>query len=232
MYDHTLLLGTLSDFTERLLRPDADAVPEELMSGLVDVLGLVGCGVALSQGRELRFAAGVPTRVEELERVQIDGQAGPGTDAFLTGAIVAVADLSERREHWPAYCAAAEKLGLTSVAAIPMGLGGTRIGAVNLYAEGRRDWLAEELAAARVMTDLATGSLINASKLREQEQLNEQLLRTLESRSIIEQAKGAVAATHDLDVDQAFHLIRSHARSHNVSVRSVAEAIVKLKLTI
>ena len=130
------------------------------------------------------------------------------------------------------YCAAAEELGLTSVAGIPMRLSGAAVGAVNLYADGPREWHDNDLAAAQVMADMATNYLINASKLRQQEQLNEQLRRALDSQSIIEQAKGSIAATHGIDVDTAFERIRRHARSHNVTVRAVADAIVNLGLTI
>jgi len=81
------------------------------------------------------------------------------------------------------------------------------------------------------MSDMATNYLVNASKLRQQEQLNEQLQRALDSRAIIEQAKGMVASDNTT-VDQAFRRIRTHARNHNVAIASVAEAVVKLGLKI
>ena len=83
-----------------------------------------------------------------------------------------------------------------------------------------------------VMADMATIYLINASQLRQQDQLNEQLQLALDSKAIIEQAKGIVANEHDTTVDHAFNHIRAHARNHNVSVRSVAEAIVGLGMRI
>ncbi len=83
-----------------------------------------------------------------------------------------------------------------------------------------------------VVSDMATNYLVNASKLRQQEQLNEQLQHALDSRAIIEQAKGMVASENDTTVEQAFRRIRTHARNHNVAIGSVAEAIVKLGLKI
>jgi AmiR/NasT family two-component response regulator len=73
---------------------------------------------------------------------------------------------------------------------------------------------------------------VNASKLHQQEQLNEQLQHALDAKAIIEQAKGIVANGRDITVDQAFERIRSHARNQNVTVRSVAEAIVSLGMKI
>ena len=93
-------------------------------------------------------------------------------------------------------------------------------------------WPEDDIAAAVVMADMATSYLINASQMRQQDQLNEQLQGALESRAIIEQAKGIVAHGHDTTVDEAFKRIRTHARAHNVTVRSVAEAIVRLGMQI
>lgn len=233
MYDHSLFLRTVSDFTRTLLTPyDVDTVLKDLMSRLVEMLDLAGIGVALAKDGKLEFAAAVPECLSPLEHVQIQHQLGPSIDAFHSGAVVAVTDLSSQRDRWPDYCATACHQGLRSVAGIPMQLSGSSVGALDLYARDIRHWSEEDLAAAIVMADMATGYLINASKRRQQEQLTEQLQRALESKVIIEQAKGVIANAHNTTVDQAFDLIRQHARSHNVTVRAVAEAIVNLGLTV
>jgi len=74
--------------------------------------------------------------------------------------------------------------------------------------------------------------VINASKIRQQQQLSEQLQEALESRVVIEQAKGITAQQHAVTVDQAYHLMRGHARSNNASLRAVAEAIVAVGLQV
>jgi len=74
--------------------------------------------------------------------------------------------------------------------------------------------------------------VVNASKLRQQEQLSEQLQHALESRVVIEQAKGITAQQNSVTVDQAYRLMRGHARSNNASLRTVAEAIVAVGLTV
>lgn len=233
MYDHRVFMHTVSEFTARLLTPyDVDTVLEDLMSRLVATLGLDGSGVALADEGRLRFATAVPDRMGVLEHIQVEAGRGPCTEAFETGQVVTVTDLRTEGHRWPEYCAEATRLGVTAVAGIPMQLAGVAIGAINLYGSGPRAWQAEDLMAARVMADMATSYLINASKLRQQEQLNEQLQHALHARSIIEQAKGSIAATQGIDVEAAFERIRTHARSHNVTVREVAEAIVTLGLTI
>lgn len=233
MYDHTLFLRTLSEFSSRLLGPyDVDTVLRELMERVTDVLDLDGSGVALARDGHLEFTTAVSNRLAELEKIQIQHQAGPCVGAYQSGEVVAITDLDAERGRWPEYCVAAERLGLASVVGIPMRLSGTAIGALNLYDTRARSWPDEEIAAATVMADMATNYLVNASKLRQKEQLNEQLKGALDSRAIIEQAKGIVANEHDTTVEQAFKLIRKHARNHNVAVGSVADAIVRLGLKI
>jgi len=83
-----------------------------------------------------------------------------------------------------------------------------------------------------VLADVATSYVINASKIRQQQQLSEQLQHALESRVVIEQAKGITAQQNAVSVDQAYHLMRGHARSNNASIRAVAEAIVAVGLQV
>ena len=202
------------------------------MERLCEVLGLDGGGVALAQNGRLEFTTAVPERLAELERAQIEHQAGPCMDSYRSGTVVAVPDLETQRDRWPEYCAVAERLGLSSVAGIPMMLSGNAFGAVNLYGAGARSWPKEDIAAAVVMADMATNYLVNASKLRQQEQLNEQLQKALDSKSHHRASQGHRRQRTGHNGRPAFSLIRTHARNHNVSIRSVAEAIVRLGLRI
>jgi AmiR/NasT family two-component response regulator len=88
------------------------------------------------------------------------------------------------------------------------------------------------MAVAGVLAAVATSYVVNVSKLRQQEQLSEQLQQALESRVIIEQAKGITAEQNSVTVDQAYQRIRRHARNNNASLRVVAEAIVAVGLQV
>jgi len=79
---------------------------------------------------------------------------------------------------------------------------------------------------------VATSYVLNASKLHDQEQLSEQLQGALESRIVIEQAKGITAQQKSVTVDHAYQLMRGHARNNNASLRVVAEAIVGVGLRV
>ena len=106
------------------------------------------------------------------------------------------------------------------------------IGTRNLYSAGPREWSGEDIAVAGVLADAATSYVVNASMLQQQEQLSEQLQHALESRVVIEQAKGITAFKNAVTVDQAYRLIRRHARDNNASLRMVAEAIVAVGLQV
>jgi len=231
VYDHALFLRTVSRFSGQLLEPyDVDAVLGDLMRDCTGVFGLAGAGLALAEGGALRRTVGYPDHISALEKAQQEHQQGPCVEAFRSGEIVVLGDLSTYAGKWPAYCRAAEDLGLTSVVGVPLKLSGNLVGAVNLYSAHARSWPAEDLAAAQVLVDMATAYLVNASKLHQHELLSEQLQQALDSRTVIEQAKGVVAESNGVSVDRAFELIRRHARTHHVTVRAVSEAIVDLGL--
>jgi hypothetical protein len=79
---------------------------------------------------------------------------------------------------------------------------------------------------AVVLADVATSYVLSASKLHDQEQLSQQLQKALESRVVIEQAKGITAQRRSVSVDHAYQLMRGHARSNHASLRTLTKAIV------
>ena len=232
MYDHSFYLRSVSELGGRLIAPyDLDAVLTDLAARLVEVFGLAGAGLVLAEADGPSSAVGFPAGVAALERLQNSLQTGPCVEALRTGDVQTIHDLDVYADRWPEYCEAARRDGLTSAVAIPLRLGDHAIGAVGLYA-GRREWVAEDLEAAVVLADIVTAFLVGATRLRQQEQLTEQLQGALDSRTVIEQAKGVIAARSDITVTEAFERIRRHARTHHVTVRAVSDAIVNLGLRI
>jgi len=233
VYDQSLFLQTLSRFARVLpAQYDLELALVELTESVAAVLGLVGSGVTMAEDGRLRFVTAVSQASGELERIQEERQAGPCQDAYDTGEVVWVPDVRVETTRWPEFAAAATRLGVAGVAGIPMRLSSQIIGALNLYSSMPREWSEEDLAAATVLADVATSYVINASKMRQQQQLSEQLQQALESRVVIEQAKGITAQQHAVSVDEAFALIRRHARRNNASIRAVAGAIVAVGLQV
>ena len=233
MYDQSLFLHTLSRFAVVLpARYDLETALSELTESVTAVLGLSGSGVTMAEDGRLRFVPAVSQASGELERNQEDKQAGPCRDAYDTGEVVRVSDVRQESARWPEFSAAASRLSVAGVAGIPMRLADEIIGALNLYSPEPREWADEDIAVAGVLADVATSYVVNASKLRQQEQLSEQLQKALESRIIIEQAKGITATQHSVTIDQAYQRMRRHARNNNASLRVVAEAIVAVGLQV
>jgi len=233
LYDQPLFLQTLSRFAVVLpARYDLEAALSELTESVTAVLGLSGGGVTMAEEGRLRFVTAVSQASGELERSQEQHQAGPCRDAFETGEVVRVTDVRKESARWPQFSAAATRLGVAGVAGIPMRLADQIIGALNLYSPEPREWTDGDIAVASVLADVATSYVVNASKLRQQEQLSEQLQEALVSRVVIEQAKGITAYKNAISVDQAYQRMRGHARSNNASLRTVAEAIVSVGLQV
>jgi GAF domain-containing protein len=226
-----LLVGALSDFARTLVRRfDISDVLYELTTRVTTVLELTSAGVSLVLDGRLRFVTALDETTASLERVQEEEQAGPCIEAYRSGEPVLVSKLKEVDDRWPAFARQARKIGFEAVAGIPMRLDGESLGAVDLYHTDARDWSSDDVRVARVLADMATSYVVNASELERQQRTAEQLQLALESRVIIEQAKGILAAERRVSVDQAFELLRRHARSHNADLRTTAEAVVHLGL--
>jgi GAF domain-containing protein len=235
MYDQSLLLQTLSRFAGILpARYDLQEALSELTESVTAVLGLCGSWVTMADDGRLRFVTAVSQASAELERdhAQLHPFPCPCRDAHSTGEVVRVTDVRQESARWPEFSASATRLSIAGVAAIPMRLADQIIGALNLYSPEPREWSDEDIAVAIVLADVATSYVVNASKLRQQEQLSEQLQEALESRVVIEQAKGMTSQQNSVTIDQAYQLMRSHARKNNASLRAVAEAIVAVGLRV
>jgi len=224
-------MQTLSQFAATLVKDfSVSDVLHDLAERATAVVGADSAGVCLQHDSHLRFATALDERCSRLERVQENEQAGPCVDALQAGKVVAVADLGAATTGWGAYGIAAREAGIAAIAGIPMRLDGQKIGTLNLYSNTPREWSEEDLDAARVLADIASSYVINSSKLAQQRRLSEQLREALDSRVVIEQAKGVLAAERRISMDDAFELLRRHARNYRTSLRSVAEAVVNLGL--
>jgi len=227
------LLALLSEFATALPGTyDVESVLAELMQSVAALLELTGSGVTLAEGQRMRYVMALNNASGHLERVQEEHQAGPCREAVRTGKPVFVRDVAENAGAWPDYAAAAHGLGIVAVAGVPMRLGDSTIGALDLHASRPRDWSEEDMHVASVLANMATGYIVNASKLQQQEQLTAQLQTALDSRIVIEQAKGITARDRGVSVDRAFEHIRAHARGHNAPLRRVPDAIVTMGLRV
>ena len=226
------LAESLVEFARTLTgKFDISDVLNDLSSRVTSVLDIAGAGVSLFSGTEVSYATASSEQSAIVERVQGDRQSGPCVEAILTSEDLLIEDITEESQRWPEYVAAADTAGIAAVAALPM-RNTIRIGALSLYDTRVRQWTPAEVVTARVFADMATGYVLSASELERERRTVEQLQQALDSRVIIEQAKGIVANEYGISVDAAFVRIRTYARSHNASLRSIAHAVVALGLRV
>jgi GAF domain-containing protein len=156
---------------------------------------------------------------------ELQSHEGPCLDCFRTGLPVVNDDLTVDG-RWPVFAAEALAAGFRSVYALPMRLRGSVIGALNLFHVEPGRMRAEDIDAAQALTDVATIAVLQHRATLEAQVLNEQLHSALNSRIVIEQAKGMVAEAAGLNMDQAFSALRNYARSHNILLVGVAERVI------
>jgi transcriptional regulator with GAF, ATPase, and Fis domain len=193
----------------------------------VQLLGASAAGLMLADPRgELRVVAASSERARLLELFQIQNDQGPCLDCFRSGQPVTAADLSAQAQRWPRFAATAGQAGFAAVQALPMRLREQIIGALNLFRVAPGPFDHADMRVGQALADVATISLLQERTLRRSETLNEQLQVALNSRVTIEQAKGKLAERLQLDIDQAFNVLRSCARARNRRLSDLARAFI------
>src|SRR5580698_7452830 len=191
------------------------------------LLSVSAAGVVLADPRgQLRVAAASSDEAGLIELFQVQNDQGPCLDCFRTGQPVTAADLAGPGQQWPRFAAAAAQAGFTTVQALPMRLRGQVIGALNLFRAAAGPFDPAELRVGQALADVATIGLLHERNVRRSETVAEQLQGALNSRVVIEQAKGKLAERRSIEMDQAFILLRDYARNSNQRLTDVARNFV------
>jgi transcriptional regulator with GAF, ATPase, and Fis domain len=184
-------------------------------------------GLLLADQRgNLGFMAASDENVKLLELFQLQNQEGPCLDAFRTAKPVINADLRIAGARWPRFAPRATAAGFRSVHAFPLRLRSEVIGALNLFGGDVGVLDTADVQIVQAVADVAAIGLLQERAIHRGEVLTEQLQGALNSRIIIEQAKGAIAQAHGVTVDEAFATMRGYARRTNSRLSDVAHAIV------
>jgi GAF domain-containing protein len=186
--------------------------------------GAVGLLLADQYGG-LQFMAASDEATKLLELFEVQHREGPCLDAFRTGDPVHASDLVADG-RWPLFSSRVIEAGFGSVHAMPMRLRGEVIGALSLFGRRSDQLDGADARIVQALVDIATIGLLQERAIRRNEVLVEQLQGALNSRVIIEQAKGALAQLRDITVDEAFELMRAFARNNGRRLSQVAQAVV------
>jgi GAF domain-containing protein len=197
----------------------------------VEIVGADAAGVMLTDGQgALRVIASSEERMRLLELFELQGAQGPCLDAFSGGATVH-AGAADSRARWPIFAQHALQVGFRRMCAIPLRVRADVIGALNLFRASDEAFTDTEMEIAQAMAEIAAIALIQERALREHDLLIEELLTALNSRVIVEQAKGMLAEYLTVTADEGFQLLRTYARNHNRKLTEVASAIIDRQLT-
>jgi GAF domain-containing protein len=211
------------------LTDDYDVV--DLLHGLVldcvDIADVAAGGMMLDgSGAGLQLVASTSEQADFVEVMQLNAGIGPCLDTFATGRAISVVDLERDAGSWPEFRDAALGQGFRAVHCIPLHLRGTVIGSMNLFGTSTGALRDADLAVVQGLADVATIGILQERLIHESTVVTEQLQRALESRVVIEQAKGVLSVTARISTDDAFDVLRRHARGNRSSLRSTAEQVV------
>jgi transcriptional regulator with GAF, ATPase, and Fis domain len=203
---------------------------QTLTERCVELLEVNAAGLLLADaGSALQLVAASAEQARIIELFQIQANEGPCLDCYGTGQPVIVADIrtAAATARWPQFAAAAQAAGFAGVHAIPMRLRDEVIGTMNLFSTAPGSLEPAVARAARTLVDVATIGILQERAIHQQELVASQLQVALNSRVVIEQAKGILAERLQVTPDEAFLLLRRYSRNHNHPLTQLAGDVIR-----
>lgn len=227
MSREALLARTFVDLADSLVDNfDVVDLLTVLADRCVDVVDVAAAGIMLaSADAELRVLASSSEAMRVLELFETQANEGPCVDCYRGGRPIVNVKLADADGRWPRFAPLAVRAGFRSVHALPMRLRGVTIGALNMFRTEEGRMRESDVVAAQALADVATIAILQHRAVVDAQQLNQQLTQALSTRIVIEQAKGVVAESAGLDMEEAFALLRRHARKNNLRLTDVAQAV-------
>jgi GAF domain-containing protein len=198
-----------------------------LVERCLDLLGVAAAGLLFADGQDqLRLAVSSSESARLLELYQLQNDEGPCLECYRSGRPVS-AELNEAQNRWPSFVAAATREGFVAVLALPLRMRERVIGALNLF-DAKDGTLSDPgiWPIAQSMADVATIAILQERLGKQRNLLNEQLQSALTSRVVIEQAKGVLATRLEIEMEEAFELLRQRSRDERRRLVEVAEEVL------
>jgi GAF domain-containing protein len=228
------LTRTLYELTNTLVSDfDVIEILTLLTERSVEILDISEAGIVLAPpAGELRVMAASSESVQVLELLEVQAQEGPCLDCLHTGTAVGQNDLTTAHDIWPHFAPECLDAGFRSVLALPICLRGQTIGALNLFRADDGSMSDSDVRAGQAFADLAAIAIhlhlfsfpiqVSAERLR----------HVLNSRVIIEQAKGMLSHMATVNVETTFGIMRAYALSRGLNVIDVAEGVIDGTLSV
>ena len=226
------IVETFVEFADTLVEGfDLVEFIHRVVERCVELLDCVEAGVLLADAAGvLRVMGSSSERTDALELLQAQNEEGPCFECYRRGRLVICDDLATETARWPMFAPAAQRAGFGSVHAVPMRVHGSAIGGVNLFRSGVGALAAADVLLAQGMADIAAIALLQERETRETHATVRQLQGALESRVVIEQAKGLLAERSRISMEAAFVRLRGYARAHNRRLSEIAGELIDGRL--
>lgn len=211
---------------------DTDELLHLLGERCVELLDIDAAGVMLAmQPGQLHAVAATSRDMRQLEIFEVASAEGPSVAAYMNGRPETEHNLEGAASRWPSFVPRALELGFVAAHGFPLRLRDRTIGALNIFqSEGRSPLTDTDVRVAQGFADVATISLIQDELLHHTDTTVQQLTHALQSRVLIEQAKGALAERLGVPPHESFERLRKHARDHNRKLRDVADDVIEGRL--
>lgn len=183
------------------------------------------CGITMLVEDKVTTSVATDPEVQRIDRAQYEANSGPCLDAFRNSEVNGIPS-TEHDERWPRFSAAAFAHGIRSTLSLPMRAGPTPVGALNLYSVDVDAFSDADSETGEAFATQAAVVVFNAQAYSDARALNENLTAALESRAVIEQAKGILMSESDVDPDEAFAMLVRASQRQNRKLRDIAEEIV------
>jgi hypothetical protein len=218
---------TLTEFARTLAdRGSVAEVFEALADYTTVLLGVDGVGVLLLEEGSLAVATASTELARGVEHLEAKLAEGPCTDSIRSAAHVLVPDLREALDRYPSFAPQALELGAVGIHGLPLGgRSNLPIGSIDIITTEPLVLTEVGLRTADMLAEVAVSYLVTIRAHEDANQLATQLQTALDSRIVIEQAKGVLAGRHTVTLDDAFERIRGYARQRGIAIRQVAEQI-------
>ena len=203
----------------------------QLTTSCASLLDISSAGLLLADARGvLHLMASSSERTHDLEMLQLQRDEGPCLDCYHDREAVLVPDLDAEERRWPQFCRAARAVGFKSVHALPMRLKDKVLGALGLFGEETGVLDDDNVALAQALVHVACVAIVNERSAADHALVNSQLQAALNSRVVVEQAKGVLAQAGGLEMADAFAVLRRYARDHGRKLSEIAAAVVSREL--
>lgn len=208
---------------------DVVELAQQLIDNSMVLLPIAAAGILIGDIHgELHVLASSSEETRLLELLQIEAGLGPCLLSYRTGTQVVVEDLRvDDPQRWPGFAARAAEYNYRSVVALPLRLRDERVGALNLFSNDIGSLAQGDIDVGQALADVATIGILHQRVLTQSDVINQQLQSALNTRIIIEQAKGVIAERGSVDMEQAFTMLRVHARTTRQRLSDVAHAVVE-----